>query len=209
MDDDAMRFRVTDNDEFLLSELLDGSLEPSQAARLRARLEQEPELRAAYESLARVDRLVASQQSDRPRVDLQAMRRHIMAEVAQTENRSVIPIQRWLRVAAPLAAAAAIALVVSIYRPMVQEEPRRSVVHNVHTEPQPEQQPRRLLVHLNRPEQPADERGIIRVSYARTTELAEAMRERDMERRSRPVWHMYVAEAGFSLRGRAGEVPPL
>ena len=48
-------YRLNENDEYLLSRLLDNDLPADQAAGLRARLQTEPELRACYDSLGRLN----------------------------------------------------------------------------------------------------------------------------------------------------------
>ncbi len=57
---------VTERDEFLLSQLLDGDLPPVEADALRERMARDPALREAYESLARVNAAIERQRDDQP-----------------------------------------------------------------------------------------------------------------------------------------------
>lgn len=107
--------RITEQDEFLLNRLIDGDLTEGQAAELRARMEREPELRKAFRRLERLESLLSARRADRPAVDWGAFHRQVMARV-ERESRPALPLvfklRRYLGVAVPLAAAAAIVLVV-------------------------------------------------------------------------------------------------
>ncbi|MEP0841377.1 MAG: hypothetical protein HRF43_01545 [Phycisphaerae bacterium] len=107
--------RITEQDEFLLNRLIDGDLTEGQAAELRARMELEPELRTAFRRLERLGSLLSARRADRPAVDWGAFHRQVMARV-ERESRPAVPLvfklRRYLGVAVPLAAAAAIVLVV-------------------------------------------------------------------------------------------------
>lgn len=197
-----MREVISEQDEFLLSRLLDGDLDAEEADALRRRLLQEPDLRRAYDAMSRLEDLLRGRQSMTGSVDFADFHRSVMARVAseRATRPARLSIVRFLRVAVPLAAAAAIAVVVAVYRPAsTGQQPGGSAPIAKYEEiPQatPESvtpvRPIQLAVQYNRPSATTD--GTIRVSYARSNELAQAMKERDTERRSRPTFHMYVAQ---------------
>jgi hypothetical protein len=115
-----MAERITEHDEFLLSRLVDGDLPAEEAAALRARLEREPEMKAAYEAYRKIDEALASRRADRAEVDFDAFRAQVMqaveavADVAGVHGGRILKFPGWLKVGLPLAAAAAIALVVTL-----------------------------------------------------------------------------------------------
>ena len=237
--------RISEQDEFLLSCLIDGDLSPEQASRLRERMEREPELRAAFTSLNRVNELLAVRRADRPSVDLRALHTQVMRQVEERAARpSILRLPFWVRVAMPLAAAAAVALVVTANlnrhsgpatggamtvarndvtpaqpapSPTVQPIQRTpSVAQSRHNTPTPRQLAQagdqgrnRAVVRFNRPTD-ASARSQVHVSYVRSAELAQAMKARDDERRSRPSWTSYVAEVSQPARQVVVEdLPPL
>lgn len=61
--------RITQHDEYLLSRLVDGDLPGDEAESLRGRMEREPDLRAAFQSLVRLDAALKARRADQPRVD--------------------------------------------------------------------------------------------------------------------------------------------
>jgi len=105
---------VSEDDEYLLSRLLDGELEGEARSSLLARLEVEPALRGCYESLQRVNAALLERRADVPVVDYGRLHERVMAEVRAESRRAARTLRfpMWARIAAPLAAAAAIALVV-------------------------------------------------------------------------------------------------
>ncbi len=200
---------INEQDEFLLSRLLDGDLPAAQADALRQRLEREPELRRIYAQLSRVDKLLAGRRSDQPAVRWDTFRHEIMTEVRRQSSRSrVIRLANWLRVGVPLAAAASIALAVFVYhyRPAGDQPADRSAVQlAVHDRP-PEQKllsaaEGEPLVIFHRPgllapAQPNDQEstsGEIEVTFEKSAELTEEYRQRDQMLRSSPSIQYHVS----------------
>jgi anti-sigma factor RsiW len=104
---------INEQDEFLLSRLLDDDLSPQEAADLRARMQREPELQEAYQALSRIDSLLVARRADQPQVDWTRFHREVMDQVeAEAGSRRTIRLTDFLRVGMVLAAAASIALVV-------------------------------------------------------------------------------------------------
>jgi anti-sigma factor RsiW len=105
---------VSEQDEYLLSRLLDGELAGEARAGLVARLEVEPALRDCYESHQRVNAALAERRADVPVVDYGRFHTQVMEQVREEAGRAARTIRFpvWARIAAPLAAAAAIALAV-------------------------------------------------------------------------------------------------
>src|SRR5689334_9992725 len=109
--------RITEQDEFLLSRLLDGELDAAQADALRARVAREPVLRASFEAMGSLDRALMNRRTRQPDVDWAKFHQRIMTEIAAKQSRSTsirifkFPPPVWYAWA-PLAAAAAIAFVV-------------------------------------------------------------------------------------------------
>jgi hypothetical protein len=118
-----MRESINEQDEFLLGELLDGNLPEAEAQALRERLEREPALRSAYDEIRRLNDLLTARRADQPVVDWDRFHRQVMEAVdaEPVAAPSVIRFPMWARVAVPLAAAAAVALVVTLYDPGTQE----------------------------------------------------------------------------------------
>ncbi len=182
--------RIRENDEFLLAELLDGHLPADQAADLRQRMERQPELRAAFKSLADVHALLARRQADQPRVDWRGFHKRVMdaveAEPVAPPRRS--QLARWLRIGAPLAAAAAIALLVSRY-PAGPETggPEAASSAGPVAAVAPSGDVGQVLVRFERPPlDSAGQTGVVQVSFARSAQLAEAIQQEDKANRSRP-----------------------
>jgi len=104
---------MNEQDEFLLSRLLDNDLSPEESASLRERMEREPELRRAYAAMTRIDSLLAARQADQPQVNWSRFHSEVMSRVEAAASRPVtIRLAEYLRVALPLAAAAVIALTI-------------------------------------------------------------------------------------------------
>jgi len=112
-----MTTRIDEHDEFLLSRLLDGDLATDEALALRRRMEQEPALQEAYDALARVDAALRTRQADRPVLDWGRFHREVMDRVQADAavSHATLQLRRWIRLGVPLAAAAAIVLLVSVY----------------------------------------------------------------------------------------------
>lgn len=165
-----MNERISDHDEFLLGLLLDGELPETQEAELRGRLEREPLLRAAWTSLGRVDQTLRQRRSDRLELNWGQFRREVMFAVGQEALPGTLRLSRWVRIGAVLAAAAGLALVVSLYRPYPNA--------TVNPAAPPSQPTGQLLVRLERPE-PSPPTGEIQIRFARSQELAQAIRAED------------------------------
>lgn len=205
--------RISEQDEFLLSQLLDGGLPEVEAAAVRARILREPELRAALADLERLNGVLVGQRSRQAAVDFAALRRDIMDEVEAARRPAIIRFPMWGRMAGLVAAAAAIAIVVGIYhRAGTPDTPRIEVaVNQPAQQPEPgpaisipdptpapqladaRQEPAPLVVRFNRPSAPRDTRATFKVSYARSDDRATAVKARDTEYRSRPSVRVVVA----------------
>ena len=195
--------RPDEHDEFLLSRLLDGDLPDEEAGTLNARLEREPELRATLDALTRIDALLADRRGKGPDVDWARFHAGVMDKVtARAASRAwTLRFPRWLRVAAPLAAAASLALVIMLRQlpQSLKESPAPTPpVRVVYNAPAPDAAGR-LVVEYNRHPTRVDRDRAgpkpIRVAYTRSDELQEAIRRYDKARESRPVWHLYTAHS--------------
>ncbi|MCP4636749.1 MAG: hypothetical protein GY848_09795, partial [Methyloversatilis sp.] len=185
---------IDERDEFLLSRLVDGDLPDGEAEALRRRMERDPELREAFESLARVDELLRARQTDRPAVDQRRFHADVMRAV-EAESASGGRLSRWIRIGVPLAAAAAIALFVSFY-PFGDDVGRRDAG--------------RCLVRIERPAAdrvPAG--GGIEVTFKRTALLAEAIRQEDAARMNRPPSVVAAVSPSSTANRILPELPPL
>lgn len=213
--------RISEQDEFLLSQLLDGDLAPEEAAAIRKRLEHEPSLRAAYGSLTRVNAALSVRRGEVPDIDWVRFHDRVMAGVReQAERRWIIRLPRWSWAAVPLAAAAAIALVVMVERPSGQRQtgpqfaeriPEPTVATpevQLTVRPVPEKM-RTLAVQYRRPSGHAPA-SVVQVAYLQSKKLASEMQERDKEYRGRPSSHLYVAQVVKKSRNElTEEIPPL
>jgi hypothetical protein len=104
---------INEQDEFLLSRLLDDDLSSDEAASLRVRLEREPELQRAFVAMSRLDTLLVARRADQPQVNWASFHSQVMNRVEAEAARPItIKLASYLRAALPLAAAAAIALVI-------------------------------------------------------------------------------------------------
>ena len=168
-----MTLRISEQDEFLLSQLLDGDLSQAKADALRERMAREPDLQEAYNAFAFVDGLLAERRSDRVELDWDRFQADVMADVEASSK--TFRFAGWFRVGAPLAAAAAIALVFTLSRGPTQQD-GVSVANNKPT-PSPAGL---IMVRIEKPLSPSDQpRGEIHISFARSVELAEAIRLED------------------------------
>jgi len=103
----------TEQQEFLLSQYLDGDLDEAARRELQRQLEADPKLAARLEKLRQADRLVQAWAGPAPELDwdrfaAEAARRRAGYETWRRRSRI-------LRLYAPLSAAAAIALAVTVY----------------------------------------------------------------------------------------------
>ncbi len=201
-----MQRRMDERDEFLLSQLLDGDLPAAEAAELRERIARDPALRAAFETLARVDAALTRRRADQPAVNWNHLHRQIVERVeAERARPAILKFPRWFWIGAPIAAAAAITLaVISMNHSNIQGPTNGKIEIVKKSEPAP--QLGTLAVRFNRPSY--GKSAPVRVSYTQSPDLAKAMRERDVGYRSRPSWHMYIAEAKQPASS-ALNLPPL
>lgn len=111
---DAISMPVSEPDEFLLSRMLDRDLTGEEESALLRRLATEPALKMSYQSLAEVNDALLARRGDVPDVDYDGFHERVMEQVEAEagEPARVVRFPAWARVAAPLAAAAAIVLAV-------------------------------------------------------------------------------------------------
>lgn len=198
---------INEQDEFLLSRLLDNDLPAEEATALRARLERETELRGVYAAMTRIDALLTARRADQPNVDWSRFHREVMDQVEAEAARPItIRLANYLRVALPLAAAAAIGLVVWFWPhggPGLPPPPEGN---------KPSQLYASLSVEYHRP--PSTDAGdVVRVSFARSDELSKEYQLEDEKSRNRePSQTFLVGEARparSSSSGLLAEALPL
>jgi hypothetical protein len=154
---------IHEQDEFLLSRLLDDDLSPEESASLRARMEREPELRRAYAAMTRIESLLTARRADQPQVDWSRFHSRVMSQVeAEAAHPATIKLANYLRAALPLAAAAAIALAVWFW-----PHNRPGPIKPIGQGPIPTGMAVAMSVVYDRPES-AGANGKIRVSFARS-----------------------------------------
>ena len=199
--------RISEKDEFLLSRWLDGDLSPDEETGLRERLGREPALRSALASMERLESALADRRADQPEVDWPAFHERVMDAVraeAAAPSRT-IKFPGWARVALPLAAAAAILLMVSIPRPpgdpgvdpigpnplLTDTTPPDGVGPPMRPTAKPRERKTTggtMLVRFNRPSSPAPRTGeTVRVTFARSDQLAGVMASADKARLDAPT----------------------
>lgn len=189
--------RIDENDEFLLSQLLDGDLPADEADALRLRMDTEPALREAFEQLARVNQLLVRRREDQPEVDWDRFHERVMASVQQEKpsRPGIIPLARYLWIGAPLAAAAAVALLFTVQAPEGPVRPGPEPLEpvgrtpiRVAVGPPPAERPtgapeidfhRALAKAAEKPATP-------QVDFVRSERLDQAIRDQDEARRNRP-----------------------
>jgi len=232
--------QISEQDEFLLSQLLDGTLSEPEAADLRARLDRDPDLRAAFESLARVDRLLTERRGAVPEIDWNQLHAAVMQKIASPTSHSprILQLPRWLRVAAPLAIAAAIALVFLVHTPFGdggKNAPSGGSVEIVYhapaapieqaSAPAPDALPIHggqitpqggaIIVEFQRPDTNRTAQGTsndpVEVIFPHSTELAEQVRKADQARESLPSWqlHMVTKQQEAPVAADETEIPPM
>ena len=182
-----MNRQITEQDEFLLSRLVDDDLPPEEARVLRARLESEPELRKVYARMTRLDGLLIARRVEQPNVDWQQFHQQVMAKVgAETPaGATVYKLSRYLKVVLPLAAAAAIAIIVMVQPRGSGVKPGSSPNSDIAllqstetTGPKNPEASGLLVVRYDRGHVAAQESGI-EVSYGRSDELQKEYQELD------------------------------
>jgi len=216
-----MMDRIGEQDEMLLNRLLDEELPADEAALLRRRIEQEPALRSVWERLTRIEGLLRARRADACDLNWAGFRASVMNRV----EAEAAPVRRelrfpwWLGAAVPLAAAAAVAIVVVLRAPYAERKPATAnsgdlrVVFHGPTSGTPEGS---LVVTYHRPARAADREaaaapGPMQVAYMRSSELEEQIRKADMVQDDRPSSHLYImhADVGASPLEILMELPPL
>lgn len=211
-----METRINEQDEFLLSRLLDDDLAPDEAAALRERMEREPALESAFESMRRVDALLQKRQADQAVVDWDRFHGAVMNAVDEDAAGSppVIKLSRWLGIGVPLAAAAAIALIVTLYRgepdsqstgpgPVAQHGTGTNDAMVSKTEVRPKQdEPDAdpIIVAFKQPRRSKTESDAkVEVQFARSETLARTIREQDRNRQERELTTVVTQNEGPTL----------
>lgn len=212
---------VSEEDELLLNRLIDSELTPEDEALVLRRLAHEPALRVVYESLVRVNAALVQRRADVLAVDYGQFHRQVMNQVRQEAGRTarVVRFPTWARLAAPLAAAAAIALSVWLHpgwrqssEPVniaIAEKRDQSVGPALAELPPAEPQPV-AMVRTNAPvarpagvievtvgKPAADDDGLaaMHVTVTVSDELAEEVRKVDDERARQPSRKVFFAAA--------------
>jgi len=216
---------VSEQDEFLLSRLMDDDLPADQAQALRERMAREPALGEVFAALTRVDELVARRKADQPCVDYGRFHAELMDAVRAEPARSrpartrLIRFPGWLRIGVPLAAAAMIALVIWVQPGIIgihvvdSGSPAAQVARNAPANSNGALAAGQIAVRFNRPELGANMAQPARqITYARSNELDQAIREQDQAKRQRPSRYLVFASSSSrrsSLPQELGELPPL
>jgi len=178
-----MRPPINEHDEFLLSRLLDNDLPPAEADALRRRIEAEPALAQAYARMAQLDSLLKARRADQPQLDWKGFHARVINQVERAAeakaSRPVIRLSRWLSIGVPLAAAAAIALVVILRPPSGTTRPIGD--------------PGVLVVKYKEPPPaaPAPE-GSNKINFKRSRQLAELTLQDDAEAEEQPASTVFV-----------------
>jgi anti-sigma factor RsiW len=161
-----MSIQITEHDEFLLSQLLDDQLTAAEAETLRARMTREPALRAAYEEFVALDRVLQQRAGDQPAVSSEAFCESVANRIEQEHASPAVirfPLARLMAFGLPMAAAAAIALVVFLPMGTDQSSP-------VMPEPPTDTEPdvRKAMVQIHKPAEVGDSGSSpVRVSFLR------------------------------------------
>lgn len=146
---------ISEQDEFLLSRLLDGDLSAAESEALRDRMQREPALQEAFASLTRIDALLSGQAGDQPGVDWPVYHGRVM-EAVRAQRRPVSKIIRfplWLGATGAVAAAAAVVLMVTTHRPLTDvPEPGKqgSAIRVAFNQQQPAVGDGELIVNVHR-----------------------------------------------------------
>ncbi|HOW70982.1 MAG TPA: hypothetical protein PKY77_10305 [Phycisphaerae bacterium] len=212
-----MNRQIDERDEWLLSRLLDGDLTEPEGIELAARLEREPELRASRDALARLNQALVARRKDVPNVDWERFRSRVMDSIeTQSSAARVIRFPRWLRVTAPLTAAAVLALIIlASYPPGSVTHHNRKPGEILTLETPRHGQGGVLVVQYDRPgptiTPPTAQASVVQVNYVQSAELQEATRRIDKARENEPSWRVYTAHGSASSPILADmlDTPPL
>jgi len=192
-----MKPLINEHDEFLLSRLLDNDLPPAEAETLRRRIEAEPALARAYARMARLDSLLKERRADQPQLDWKRFHARVTNQVERAAEAKasspIIRLSRWLAIGVPLAAAAAIALVVLLHSPGAKTK----------TGPGPDEG--RPVVMVDKPTLTPAPEGSIEVRFKRSQQLAELTLQDDAEADEQPASHVSVFSEPEALPFSIGE----
>lgn len=213
--------RINEQDEMLLNRLLDDDLSADETAALRQRIEREPALRSVWERLTRINGLLRDRRADT--CEINWGRFH--ASVVNRIEADAVPVARvirfpwWARMAAPLAAAAAVALVVMLRVPHEQTKPgvpEPGMIRVAYHAPQSTAPGAAgaIVVRIHRPEAsavPDRPSPPIHVAFTRSPELEEQIRAADSARESSTSSHLYImhADSGPPAFDFMSGLPPL
>jgi hypothetical protein len=210
-----MNRQIDEKDEYLLNRLLDGDLDPEEAEALRERIRHEPVLLETFESLARLNKRLASRGADEPTINWPRFHDSVM-RVIETESaaRRTIRFPRWLRIGTPLTAAAAIILLITVYQ---IKTPESSTIKDLTdktvalTSPLVEEAGKIIVRYHREYAEKADNTGTIRVSFGRSTEVAATVRKHEEDYLARPPsWQVLNVEISLPMPpSETMEVPPL
>jgi negative regulator of sigma E activity len=212
--------RINEQDELLLNRLLDGDLPAADSAVVRQRLEREPELRSVWERLNRIDALLRNRRAATCEIDWGRFHASVVNELVS----EAVPVARvirfpwWARVAVPLAAAAAVALVVVLKAPHAPVKPGTSgpgvlrVAYHAPAAATPSV-PGAMVVRFHRPGSSAmaDQSAAPYVAFTRSSQLEEQIRAADTARENHASSHLYImhAEGRSSAAEAPMDLPPL
>jgi hypothetical protein len=213
--------RINEQDEMLLNRLLDGDLSADDAAALRQRIQREPALRNVWERLSRIDGLLRERRTDTCQLDWGRFHASVVNQIGT----DAVPVARvirfplWTRVAAPLAAAAAVALVLILRAPHEPGKPAGTepgVIRVAYHTPQPAaiSASGAIVVRFHRPggSMPQkDSAAPIHVAFSRSSQLEEQIRAADTARESNASSHLYImhADGRSPAIEAAADLPPL
>lgn len=196
--------RINEQDEMLLNRLLDGDLPADETATLRRRIEHEPALRSVWERLNRIHGLLRDRRADTCEINW----RRFHASVVNRIEADAVPVARvirfpwWARMAAPLAAAAAVVLVLVLRAPHEQTKPgvpEPGMIRVAYHAPRSAASTAgAIVVRIHRPEASALPDGPtapIHVAFTRSPQLEEQIRAADNARESSTSSHLYIMHA--------------
>lgn len=223
----ASTTEVSEADEFLLNRFIDGDLIAEEESALGERLAREPVLQARLESFKSLDAALLGRRTALPAINYNRFHKQVMADIHAEAGRKrrFFQFPAWARIAAPLAAAAAIAMVVwlqpgsprldqpasiepsntevaVIEPPAVDPAPEalasaddRDSVTIVKTSAAVPSDSGTIAVAVGKPADGDGQTDAIHVSFARSAEIAESVREGDQERSNRPSRKVFFVAA--------------
>jgi len=187
-----MAEQIAEKDELLLNALLDGELSADRQRALRERMRVEPALQEAYDTFRRLNGLLSDRGRDRPDIDWPGFHDSIVEAVkAEPVPAGTIRSAAWIRIGVPLAAAAAVVLLVGVFMrpfnrlPDKKEWPEKSVL----VDTSEKDDIGKLMISYNRPNVPRTAKGdSIKINFGRSAEVAQKVHQHDEWYRARPTW---------------------